>query len=67
MAGGQAIGVPGQIKGLYHAWQKYGRIPWGKLVDTAIQLTSDGFVVHPILNRVATLSKDFIKTDAGLR
>ncbi|XP_065663263.1 glutathione hydrolase 1 proenzyme [Hydra vulgaris] len=65
--GGQAIGVPGQIKGLYFAWRKYGRLPWEKLVDTAIQLTSEGFVVHPILNRVATLSKEFIKTDAGLR
>ncbi|WKV12479.1 gamma-glutamyltransferase [Marivirga harenae] len=38
-----AIGVPGTVAGLYDAHQKYGKIPWEKLLERAIQLAEYGF------------------------
>ncbi|SMG35639.1 gamma-glutamyltranspeptidase / glutathione hydrolase [Marivirga sericea] len=38
-----AIGVPGTVAGLYDAHQKYGLIPWEKLLERAIQLAESGF------------------------
>jgi gamma-glutamyltranspeptidase/glutathione hydrolase len=40
-----AIGVPGTIAGLYDAHQKYGKIPWEKLLERAIQLAEYGFAL----------------------
>jgi gamma-glutamyltranspeptidase/glutathione hydrolase len=40
-----AVGVPGTVAGLHLAWQDHGRLPWKRLVEPAITLASDGFVV----------------------
>jgi len=42
-SGIQGIGVPGTVAGLYLAHQKYGRLPWTRLVQPAIDLARDGF------------------------
>jgi len=41
----KASGVPGTVAGLYHAHQKFGRLPWQQLVQPAIDLARDGIVV----------------------
>jgi gamma-glutamyltranspeptidase/glutathione hydrolase len=40
-----AVGVPGTVAGLYMAWQEHGSLPWKDLVEPAIQLAAEGFVV----------------------
>ncbi len=40
-----AVGVPGTVAGLYLAHQRYGRLPWKKLVQPAIDLAQKGFVM----------------------
>jgi len=40
-----SVGVPGTVAGLHMAWKKYGKLPWRRLVEPAIQLASEGFVV----------------------
>jgi gamma-glutamyltranspeptidase/glutathione hydrolase len=40
-----SVGVPGTIAGLHLAWQRYGRLPWRRLVAPAIALARDGIVV----------------------
>ena len=37
-----SAGVPGTVAGLYKAHQKYGKLPWRKLVTPAIKLASKG-------------------------
>jgi len=39
----RTIGVPGTVAGLYLAHSKYGRLPWRRLVQPAIDLARSGF------------------------
>ncbi|HXL86035.1 MAG TPA: gamma-glutamyltransferase family protein, partial [Gemmatimonadaceae bacterium] len=41
----KAVGVPGTVAGFFLAHSKYGKAPWGRLVDPAVHLASDGFDV----------------------
>jgi gamma-glutamyltranspeptidase / glutathione hydrolase len=45
LVGWRAAGVPGTVRGLELAHQKYGRKPWAELVNPAIELASEGFPV----------------------
>ncbi len=45
LEGWRASGVPGTVRGLELAHQKYGRKPWAELLDPAVTLASKGFTV----------------------
>jgi len=38
-----AGGVPGTVAGMALAWEKYGLLPWSKLIEPAIELAENGF------------------------
>jgi gamma-glutamyltranspeptidase/glutathione hydrolase len=40
-----ASGIPGTVAGMYLAHQKYGRLPWKRLLQPAIRQAHDGIVV----------------------
>ena len=40
-----AVGVPGTVAGLHRAWADHGRLPWRRLVEPAVTLARDGFVL----------------------
>lgn len=44
-----AAGIPGTVAGAVAAHQKYGKLPWADLVQPAINLAQQGFVVSPML------------------
>src|SRR5204863_4560942 len=46
-----AVGVPGTVAGLHLAWKEQGKLPWKRLVDPAIALARDGFIVTEGLSR----------------
>ena len=46
-----AVGVPGTVAGLHMAWKEHGKLPWARLVEPAIALARDGFVVTDGLAR----------------
>ena len=46
-----AVGVPGTVAGLYQAWIEHGSRPWRSLLEPAIVLARDGFVVSDALAR----------------
>lgn len=49
--GVRASGVPGSVAGMWAAHKKYGSLPWRRLVQPAIDLAENGFVVHPKLGK----------------
>jgi gamma-glutamyltranspeptidase/glutathione hydrolase len=49
-----AVGVPGTVAGLHLAWSEHGRLPWRRLVEPAIDLARDGFIVsHSLADSLA--------------
>ena len=53
LVGGRASGVPGTVRGMLAAHSRYGSQPWSSLLQAAIKLAKDGFMVDPILARYA--------------
>lgn len=41
-----AAGVPGTVKGLESAWQRYGSLPWASLLAPAIALAENGIYLN---------------------
>ena len=73
-----AVGVPGTVAGLHLAWSEHGRLPWNRLVEPAITLARDGFVVShelatsledvlPLMRRYATSVAAFSKNGEPYR
>jgi gamma-glutamyltranspeptidase / glutathione hydrolase len=50
LTGWRASGVPGTVRGLELAHQKYGRKSWAELLEPAVKLASEGF---PVSDRLA--------------
>jgi gamma-glutamyltranspeptidase/glutathione hydrolase len=46
-----SVGVPGTVAGLHVAWKEHGRLPWRRLIQPAIALARDGFIVTDGLAR----------------
>ncbi|BDF94918.1 gamma-glutamyltransferase [Pseudoalteromonas sp. KAN5] len=44
-----ASGVPGSVAGMWLAHQKHGTLDWKTLVQPAVKLAEQGFIVHPKL------------------
>ena len=52
-----ASGVPGTVAGLYFAHQKYGRLPWKRLLEPAIRQARNGIVVSYDLAELLKIRK----------
>jgi gamma-glutamyltranspeptidase/glutathione hydrolase len=46
--GGKAVGVPGQLMGIFAALEKYGTMSFAEVAAPAIRLAEEGFEVHPM-------------------
>lgn len=56
VVGGRSVGVPGTVKLLWEIHQKYGQLPWEKVLAPAIELAENGFSVSPRLHHL--IAKD---------
>lgn len=46
--GGKAVGVPGQLFGIFEALEKYGTMTFAEVAEPALRLAEEGFEVHPM-------------------
>jgi gamma-glutamyltranspeptidase/glutathione hydrolase len=53
-----AAGVPGTVYGLHMAHETYGNLPWKRLVEPAIRLARDGFIIGPSLAKSLAKYRD---------
>lgn len=65
--GALSIGVPGELAGLHKAWEKYGRLPWKRLVQPAEYLARHGYKISPYLHMQMVKTESGIIEDEGLR
>ncbi|XP_018357572.1 PREDICTED: gamma-glutamyltranspeptidase 1-like [Trachymyrmex cornetzi] len=66
MYGGLAIAVPGELKGYWEAYQKYGRIPWPELFEPTIKLCETGSLVNDYLAEYLIEKEPMIKNESSL-
>eukprot|EP00058_Branchiostoma_floridae_P026467 XP_002611958.1 hypothetical protein BRAFLDRAFT_91842 [Branchiostoma floridae] len=58
--GGLAVAVPGQVRGLWEAHQRYGKLPWRDLFLPAIQLAEEGFCIGKPFEKAINKNLEFI-------
>ena len=46
----KATGVPGTVAGFYYAHKEFGKLPWQRLVQPAVDLARDGIIVNQDLS-----------------
>ena len=54
LVGGKASGIPGTVRGMQAAHQRYGSMPWTQLLQPAIDLAREGFLAHPHLAQLSS-------------
>lgn len=64
--GGNAVGVPSELAGLFEAHSRFGRVPWADLVSKARELAETGFTVDTNLAAALSRSSRLIKEDPVL-
>lgn len=65
--GGLSVGVPGSVYGMYQAHKKYGKAPWESLLDPAIRLASQGFLLTQTeADRLNQFKPDFLKANESI-
>jgi gamma-glutamyltranspeptidase/glutathione hydrolase/leukotriene-C4 hydrolase len=62
VAGGLAIAVPAELRGLELAHRKFGKLPWKDLFEPAAQIADEGFIVSPpIAEAIAAMKNTIIE------
>lgn len=64
--GALAVGVPGTVAGMYEAHKKFGKLSWKEVVQPAVELAANGFLVTE--KQAATLNfyrKDFERVNTA--
>jgi gamma-glutamyltranspeptidase/glutathione hydrolase len=66
VVGGRSVGVPGTVRLLEEAHRRWGRLPWERLFEPAIQLAEGGFAISPRLAG-SLAQEEFLANDPRAR
>ena len=65
--GGISVAVPGEVAGYYEAWQRFGRLPWRRLLQPTIEMCRHGYKVQPSLANAIRTFESVIRQTPSLR
>ncbi len=65
VVGALAVGVPGTVKGMQLAHQRFGVLPWARLLQPAIRLAREGFLVDPRLADERDAAVEFFASEVN--
>ncbi|XP_021699898.1 gamma-glutamyltranspeptidase 1 [Aedes aegypti] len=65
--GGLAIATPGALKGYWVLHQRYGKLPWRRLVEPSIELCYSGHMVDPYMAQALQDRRDKVLNTPSLR
>ncbi len=65
VVGHLASGVPGAVAGMTEAHSRYGRLPLAEVMQPAIRMAEEGFVVDSVLARSLDANRDLIELFDG--
>ncbi|KAJ2910121.1 hypothetical protein GGI21_001192 [Coemansia aciculifera] len=63
--GGLAVGVPGEVAGLYSAHQRFGKLPWHQLFEPTIKLAREGFPLSSVVYGQLLAMEDHVLSSPG--
>ena len=66
-SGGLAVAVPGELAGYWAAHQRYGQLPWSRLVQPAVKLAENGVPVNRHLAHVLHREAQSIQDEPSMR
>ncbi|XP_026327850.1 glutathione hydrolase 1 proenzyme-like isoform X2 [Hyposmocoma kahamanoa] len=61
-----AVGVPGEVRGLWAAYKRWGKLPWDSLIAPTLQMCEDGYQISKALYD-GLMSASWIKNDAHMK
>lgn len=61
VVGGRSVGTPGTVRMLETAHKQHGKLPWARLFERAITLSTDGFAMSPRLHTMLSGEKHLAK------
>ncbi|MFY4773820.1 gamma-glutamyltransferase [Metabacillus sp. RGM 3146] len=62
---GNAVGVPGTLKGLDGALKRWGTVPMSKLISPSVKLAEHGFPIDSVLAKAISDNKDKLSRSAA--
>lgn len=65
--GAKSVSVPGVLEGWWTLHERYGRLPWARLLAPAIGHAKDGFAVWEKFARAIAANAELLGTDPGCR
>lgn len=65
--GGLSVAIPGEVKGLYEAWKRYGKLPWKQLVMPSVNLARVGVPISKKLGEALKEHSRLVLNDTAWR
>lgn len=65
--GALASGVPGELRGYWEVWKRFGKLPWAEILEPTLQICKDGYHMNKHQSDALEIRTPLIHTDANFR
>lgn len=61
-----AVGVPGELRGMWAAHRRWGKLPWDSLIEPTLQICNEGFPLSKPMYDALDKARAYVKNDVNL-